>query len=343
MITTIAKAMHDPAFIFAVLVGISIFATLMTFLMPMLSGSSLKSRMKSVALERDQIRTRERARMATESDSRRKNAGGSLRMTERQGVRQFVEKLDLQRALADEKTITSLRTAGFRGQNALNIFLVARFGLPFVTLTLTSFWIFGMGGLAEKSTMIRLAACFAGAYVGFYLPNLYVRNCASKRQQSIKLAWPDALDLMLICVESGMSIEAAFKKVSEEIGVQSAELAEELVLTNAELSFLPERRQAYENLASRIGLETVKSVVQALTQSERYGTSIGSALRVLSDESREARLMEAEKKAAALPPKLTVPMIVFLLPVLFSVILGPAFIQIASQGGIFGQATAKRQ
>ncbi len=341
MITTIAKAMHDPAFIFAVLVGISIFATLVTFLMPMLSGSGLKSRMKSVALERDQIRSRERARMATESEGRRKNSGNSLRIMERQGVRQFVERLDLQRALADEKTVSSLRTAGFRGQNALNIFLAARFGLPFVTLGLAAFWIFGMGGLADKSTMIRMAACFAGAYVGFYLPNLYVRNAGSKRQQSIQMAWPDALDLMLICVESGMSIEAAFKKVSEEIGVQSAELAEELVLTNAELSFLPERRQAYDNLAIRTGLDTVKSVVQALVQSERYGTSIGSALRVLSDESREARLMAAEKKAAALPPKLTVPMIVFLLPVLFAVILGPAFIQISAQGGILGPASPK--
>jgi len=341
MITTIAKAMHDPAFIFAVLVGVSIFATLVTFLMPMLSGSGLKARMKSVALERDQIRSRERARMAADAENRRRNGASSLRITERQGVRQFVEKLDLQRALADENTVASLRVAGFRGQNALNIFLAARFGLPFVTFGLTAFWIFGMGGLAEKATMIRVTALFAGAYVGFYLPNLYVKNCGTKRQQSIKLAWPDALDLMLICVESGMSIEAAFKRVSEEIGVQSPELAEELVLTTAELSFLPERRLAYENLASRTGLEPVKSVVQALTQSERYGTSIGGALRVLSDESREARLMEAEKKAAALPPKLTVPMIVFLLPVLFAVILGPAIIQISAQGGIFGSATPK--
>ena len=342
MITTIAKALHDPAFIFAVLVGVSIFATLVTFLMPMLSGSGLKARMKSVALERDQIRSRERARLAADAESRRRNgAAGSLRITERQGIRQFVEKLDLQRALADENTVGSLRIAGFRGQNALNIFLVTRFGLPFVTFGLAAFWIFGMGGLAEKTAMIRFAALFGGAYVGFYLPNLYVKNCGTKRQQSIRLAWPDALDLMLICVESGMSIETAFKRVSEEIGVQSAELAEELVLTNAELSFLPERRLAYENLASRTGLEPVKSVVQALTQSERYGTSIGGALRVLSDESREARLMEAEKKAAALPPKLTVPMIVFLLPVLFAVILGPAFIQISAQGGIFGSATPK--
>ena len=340
MVNAFAKAIQDPAFIFAILVGVSIFATLVTFLMPMLSGSELKSRMKSVALERDQIRSRERSRLASESDSRRRN-GKSLRLTERQGVRQFVERLDLQRALADEKTLAALRMAGFRGQNALNIFLAARFGLPFITLALAVLYIFGLGGLADKSTLVRLVACFAGAYVGFYLPNLYVRNVASKRKQSIQMAWPDALDLLLICVESGMSIEAAFKKVSEEIGVQSADLAEELVLTNAELSFLPERRQAYDNLAIRTGLDTVKSVVQALVQSERYGTSIGTALRVLSDESREMRLMAAEKKAAALPPKLTVPMILFLLPVLFCVILGPAVIQIQAQGGIFGAATPK--
>ncbi|MDQ0997998.1 tight adherence protein C [Phyllobacterium ifriqiyense] len=341
MINTFTKAIHDPAFIFAVLVAVSIFGTIVTLLMPVFSGSTLKSRMKSVALERDQIRTRERARLATESDSKRKSSSNSLRRVEREGIRQFVERLDLQRALADEKTAGALRIAGFRGQNALNIFLAARFGLPFLTLGIAALWIFAMGGLAHQNTFVRMAACFAGAYVGFYLPNLYVKNAGTKRQTAIQAAWPDALDLLLICVESGMSIEAAFKKVSEEIGVQSAELAEELVLTNAELSFLSERRQAYENLALRTGLETVKSVVQALTQSERYGTSIGGALRVLSDESREMRLMAAEKKAAALPPKLTVPMIVFLLPVLFCVILGPAIIQINAQGGIFGHATAK--
>ena len=141
---------------------------------------------------------------------------------------------------------------------------------------------------------------------------------------------------MLICVESGMSVEAAFRKVADEIGIQSVELAEELMLTNAELSFLPERRQAYDNLASRTGVDQVKSVSQALIQAERYGTPVSQALRTLSQESRDLRMLEAEKKAAALPPKLTVPMIVFFLPVLFIVILGPAFIQIAAQGGLFG-------
>ena len=173
------------------------------------------------------------------------------------------------------------------------------------------------------------------------LPVLYVSNRATKRKQSIQKAWPDALDLMLICVESGMSVEAAFRKVADEIGAQSVELAEEFVLTNAELSFLQERKQAYDNLAGRTGLESVKSVSQALVQAERYGTPVAHALRVLANESRDMRMNAAEKKAAALPPKLTVPMILFFLPVLFAVILGPAGIQV-SERGIFGSSRGSR-
>ena len=166
------------------------------------------------------------------------------------------------------------------------------------------------------------------AYAGFFAPNIYIANKIQKRQQDIRLAFPDALDLLLICVESGMSIEAAFRKVSEEVGAQSVPLAEELTLTTAELSYLQDRRQAYENLGKRTGLPGVKAVVTALVQAERYGTPLGTALRVMAQENRDMRMAEAEKKAAALPPKLTVPMIVFNLPVLFVVILGPAAIQV---------------
>ena len=148
------------------------------------------------------------------------------------------------------------------------------------------------------------------------------------RQTSITKAFPDALDMLLICVQSGMSAEAAFGKVAEEMGPQSLELAEELSLTTAELSYLQERRQAYENLGKRTGIAGVKAVATALTQAERYGTPVGQALRVMAKENRDMRMSEAEKKAAALPPKLTVPMIVFFLPVLFVVILGPALIQV---------------
>ena len=152
-------------------------------------------------------------------------------------------------------------------------------------------------------------------------------NLANKRQLAIKQSFPDALDMLLICVQAGMSIEAAFGKVSKEITTQSLELAEELSLTTAELSYLQDRRQAYDNLGKRTGIPGVKAVATSLIQAERYGTPVGQALRVMAKENREIRMAEAEKKAAALPPKLTVPMIVFFLPVLFLVILGPAAIR----------------
>jgi tight adherence protein C len=160
------------------------------------------------------------------------------------------------------------------------------------------------------------------------LPLVLLKNKITRRQLSIKRAFPDTLDLLLICVESGMSIEAAFRKVSNEVGTQSVALAEELTLTTAELSYLPDRRQAYENLAKRTDLDGVKSVCMALQQSERYGTPLATMLRVMAQENRDMRMSEAEKKAAGLPPKLTVPMILFFLPVLFVVILGPAVIKV---------------
>ncbi len=163
---------------------------------------------------------------------------------------------------------------------------------------------------------------------GFYLPDVFLSNRTQKRQSSIMRAFPDALDLLLICVESGMSIEAAFTRVASEVGTQSVELAEELALTTAELSYLPDRRIAYDNLAKRCAHSGVRAIAAALNQAEKYGTPLGQALRVTAQENREARVMEAEKKAAALSPKLTVPMLIFFLPCLFVVILGPAIMNI---------------
>lgn len=327
----IAKSLSEPAFLIAVLVSIAVFATVFT-LMPSLSGNQLKARMKSVALEREELRAKQRARLAAESDRRRKG----LREEQSVGMRNIVERLDLRRALVDEATLAKMRTAGYRGQNPLTRFLFFRLVLPFLFFGAAATYVFVLGGLAEQPMFIKLFVCVVVAYGGFYAPVLYISNIATKRKQSIQLAWPDALDLMLICVESGMSVEAAFRRVAEEIGAQSVALAEELVLTNAELSFLQERRQAYENLATRTGLETVKAVSQALIQAERYGTPVAMALRVLASESRDMRMNAAEKKAAALPPKLTVPMILFFLPVLFAVILGPAGMQV-SKNGVFGE------
>jgi tight adherence protein C len=327
MTDAVVKTLLEPGFLIALLVGIAVFATVFTA-MPALGGNPLKSRMKSVALERDELRAKQRARLASEADKRRKG----LREQHGGGMKDIVERLDLRRALADESTVAKLRMAGFRGQNPLTRFLFFRLVLPFAFFAMAVLYIFGLGFLAEQPFFIKLFVCIVAAYGGFYAPVLYVSNRATKRKHSIQMAWPDALDLLLICVESGMSVEAAFRRVAEEIGAQSVELAEEFVLTNAELSFLQERRQAYDNLATRTGLESVKSVAQALIQAERYGTPVGHALRVLATESRDMRMNEAEKKAAALPPKLTVPMILFFLPVLFAVILGPAGIQVSERG-----------
>lgn len=326
----IVKSLTDPSFLIALLVSVAVFATIFT-LLPALGGNPLKTRMKSVALEREELRAKQRARLAAETDRRRRG----LREEQSAGMKNIVERLDLRRALVDENTLNKLRMAGFRGQNPLTRFLFFRLILPFIGFGLAATYVFLLGGLPEQPPFVKFFVCVLVAYAGFYAPVFYVSNRASKRKQSIQKAWPDALDLMLICVESGMSVEAAFRRVADEIGSQSVELAEEFVLTNAELSFLQERRQAYENLANRTGLETVKSVSQALIQAERYGTPVSHALRVLANESRDMRMNAAEKKAAALPPKLTVPMILFFLPVLFAVILGPAGIQV-SKNGIFG-------
>lgn len=313
------KTLTDPTFLIAILVAIAVFATAFT-LLPAFARDPLKARMKSVALEREELRAKQRARLAAEADRRRKG----LREEQSVGMRNIVERLDLKRALADEGTMQKLKMAGFRGQNPLTRFLFFRLVLPFAGFAVAIFYVFVVGTLSEQPLIVRLFVCIVGAYVGFYIPVLYVSNRATKRKQAITKAWPDALDLMLICVESGMSVEAAMRKVADEIGAQSVELAEEFILTTAELSYLQERKQAYENLAGRTGLDSVKAVSQALIQAERYGTPVAHALRVLASESRDMRLNAAEKKAAALPPKLTVPMILFFLPVLFVVILGPA-------------------
>ena len=321
MFVAVYQAITSIQFLLASCAAIAVCATVYTVVQPFFERDKLAARIKSVALEREEIRARERARLANEQKRAR------LRSEPKAFMRQIVDGFNLQKALSDDKTLNRLRNAGLRGQAPLVVFLFARVTIPLILFALALFYMFAMIEL-DQPVMIKILIAAVFGYVGFYLPNLYVSNLASKRQKSIRRAWPDALDLLLICVESGMSAEAAFRKVSEEIGSQSIPLAEELTLTTAELSYLQERRQAYENLGIRTGLETVKSVTTSLIQAERYGTPLGHSLRVLAQENRDQRMTAAEKKAAALPPKLTVPMILFFLPVLFGVILGPAVIQV---------------
>ena len=317
----LAANLTDPGTILAVVVAVVVFATFYTIALPMLERGDLNKRMKAVSTEREQIRARERARLNVDGGKT------TLRNQNNHNVRQIVERFNLRNALVDANTINRLRAAGLRSENALNMFLVARFLLPFLFLALALFVVFVLGYFESRPLPIRLLGVIVMAYIGFYAPNIYVSNLVTKRQKSIKRAWPDALDLMLICVESGISIEAGMRRVAEEMGEQSPALAEEMILTMAELSFLQDRRTAFDNLAARTQIELVKSVTQALIQAERYGTPLSQALRVMAQEGRDERMNEAEKKAAALPPKLTVPMIVFFLPVLMAVILGPAIIR----------------
>jgi len=301
----------------SILAAAAMFATILSLTMPLLKGDKLETRLKAVTEQRERLRRQSRAQLE-QSKSIRRDAKGAMA--------DVTKKLNLATLLEDPNVEEKLAQAGFRGPKPIATFYFFRFSMPFVGAIATFIYIFFINDLG-LAPIQKYGAIIFGAAAGFYSPSLYVGNLKQKRQKSIMKAFPDALDMMLICVESGMSIEMAFAKVGAEIGSASPELAEELTLTTAELSYLPERRMAYENLAKRTGHEGVKSVCMALVQGERYGTPLGDALRVMAKENRDMRMSEAEKKAAALPAKLTVPMIVFFLPVLFVVVLGPAYIK----------------
>ncbi|MCQ8784106.1 type II secretion system F family protein [Mangrovibrevibacter kandeliae] len=288
---------------------------------PYLGRDRLTERMRQLDAERERIRVRERAGLDRAKEQ------FLLREPPKKLYQVIVERFNMAGQVEDTETAQLLRRAGYRGRSPVVRYLAARVIVPGVFLVASTIYTVGILG-GQISLLPKLVAILAATAFGYYLPVILLANRTKKRQTSIRRAWPEALDLMLICVESGMSIEAAFRRVSEEIGVQSPELAEELVLTTAELSYLQDRRKAFENLSTRTGLDGVKGVVTSLIQAERYGTPIGQALRVLAQENRDQRMAEAEKKAAALPPKLTVPMIVFFLPVLFAVVITPAVIQV---------------
>jgi tight adherence protein C len=272
-------------------------------------------------------------RIANDSSRNRGPAGtpGNTHLTtqSKQIFKDIVVWMNLADQTEDGEVVRKLRMAGYRGQGPVVTFLAIRLLAAPAIFAIAALYVFVILPL-DYPFFVKLAMVTAASLLGYFIPAVYVQNRISKRQKAIRHTWPDALDLVLICVEAGMGIERAFQKVAEEIGVQSAILADELGLTTAELSYLPERRKAYENLAMRTGLESVRSVVTMLVQAEKFGTALGPALRVLAQENRQTRMNEAEKKAATLPPKLTVPMIVFFLPVLFAVIIAPAVIQITT-------------
>jgi tight adherence protein C len=320
MVDFLIEKMSDTRLLAMLFAAVAAAATVITLAMPLIAGDNLGRRMKAVAIEREKIRQRERERLMAGQKV-------SLRSSPKQFMKTAVERFNLTKWVGQESAREKLVQAGYRGQAPYVAFLFFRMVTPAVAMVATAVYLFVIAKIEQPLT-IKIGLCIGMSYLGMHLPYLFLKNKITRRQLSIKRAFPDALDLLLICVESGMSVEAAFRRVSQEIGTQSIPLAEEFTLTTAELSYLPDRRQAYENLAKRTDLDGVKAVSVALQQSERYGTPLGTALRVMAQENRDMRMSEAEKKAAALPPKLTVPMILFFLPVLFVVILGPAAIKV---------------
>jgi len=320
----IAETVTGPEFLVTLLAAVCAFATILTFALPYLERDRVNQRMRVMAVERDTLRS---ARLAELAVLEKQGNSHRLRQTPKGLIPRIVEGLDLRSKLDSEELRNTLKRAGYRGENPVLTYMAYRVIMPPVVFVLALLWMFFVSD-SEYPPIIKVVIAAAAGFAGFYLPTVFIQNVTNKRQQSIEQAFPDSLDMLLICVQSGMSVEAAFAKVGREITVQSVELAEEFSLTTAELSYLPDRRQAFENLAKRTGIEGVKSVCTALVQAERYGTPVGQALRVMAKENREIRMSKAEQKAAALPPKLTVPMIVFFLPVLFIAILGPSVITV---------------
>ena len=282
-------------------------------------------------LERDPMERRARVladRRAELRSGMLKDRGQSRRQQESLSVmRRVVSMFKLMQSQQSNKLNERLSQAGLRSRDAVVVFLFFKVATP-ILLGAAVFLAVQVLEVGQLSPTMRLCTVLLGAVLGFFAPELYVSNLTSKRQLALSKGLPDALDLLVICAESGLALDTALERVAKEIGGANPELAEELELTAIELGFLPERRQALNNLNRRTNLPSVRGVVNTLLQTEKYGTPLSQSMRVLASEFRDQRLLRAEEKAARLPATLTVPMIVFILPVLFIVLIGPAIISV---------------
>ena len=240
-------------------------------------------------------------------------------------MRQVVDRLNLLKSGQAERISHKLMRAGWRSKDAIIRYLFMKLFLPLVFGVVVLILLYGLN-LYDLSPVAKLGAALGSVILGAYLPDLVIKNRTQKRQDTIRKSLPDALDLMVICAEAGLSLDATLSRVSAEMELACPELADELGLTGLELGFLPDRRKALQNLATRIDLPVVRGVVNTLIQAEKYGTPLAQSLRIMSGESRNERIMKAEEKAARLPALLTVPMIIFTLPPLFVVLIGRAIL-----------------
>jgi len=322
--SSLEAVLNDPLILAPYVVAVSISTVLIAALWPFFERRKTKLRLQHV------LNAERRMRDQASSSRRDRRNDGVVRLRHAKPKKiymRIVEALKLHKLLKDPKMRALIYQAGYRGSAEAIKFAALRVVFALSLAALTAVYLPLVLALDLPFVALLLAVAIAAA-VGWQAPTIYLQNRLAKRQLDVRRNWPDAMDLLLICVESGMSIEAAFRKVAEELAAQSPVLSEELSLTTSELNYLQDRQQAYRRFAARVEVEEVKSIVTSLIQSEKYGTPVGQALRVLSREARALRMQAAEKKAAALPPKLTVPMIVFFLPVLFAVIMTPAIIQI---------------
>tara|TARA_B110000014_G_C20074130_1_gene560516 strand:- start:288 stop:1175 length:888 start_codon:yes stop_codon:yes gene_type:complete len=291
----------------------------MAFVLPFIKRNKGDARRREIAERRNELSREQREELERKRSRERPLARVNM-------MKQLLERFNLSRLAASPELRRKLMIAGYRQQSTVLTFIFLRFGLALGFLVLAILF-FLLDKDSELTATVRSGIVFIAGLVGFYLPALLVKSITQKRQDEMRLAFPDAVDLLVICVQAGLSIEAAFARVTEEISSTSEALSQEISLTAAELAFLGDRHKAYANFAERTGLEGAKSLGTALSQADKYGTPVGTALKVLSEESRNERMSRAETKAASLPAQLTVPMILFFLPVLFIVIIGPAVLQ----------------
>ena len=312
--------LFTPENIIVALGTIGAFLTIVALGMPLLGSKNMRSRLKAVAARREELSAAQRKKYTSQPSSLRQQSGRSY-------VTYLVDKLRLINPADSVAMKKKLAQAGMRTEAHLYTYTFFRFVAPILFGLLTAMYLFFLAKV-EMGPSAKLIYSFAAAVIGFFLPQILLKNKIQNRQKAIHIALPDALDLLIICVDAGLSMEAALHRAAKELQYQGPELSEELGLATAELAFLTDRRQAMLNLSERTGLPAIKALVTAMVQAERYGTAIGVSLRVLSEEQRDERMSRAEQKAGALPAQLTVPMIVFFLPVLFVVLLGPAIIKV---------------
>jgi tight adherence protein C len=301
----------------AILGGIGVFITLLALGRAFVPHDPMAARIKSHQQRRQHLLQEIVAGKAPETKAKQDAV---------QVMRKLVERLKLTRGDEARKTVDKLAQAGWRSRDILVLYLGARFLMPFVAGAGALFVLSTMG---ENLSMVSaVSAAGAGVLIGAYAPVLFLKNCVARRYQKIRRQLPDALDLLVICAEAGLSLDAALTRVAREMGPSALELSDEVGLTAIELGFLPNRRQALLNLIRRADLPPIRAVVNTLTQTERYGTPLAHSLRVLAAEFRDDRMMKAEEKAARLPAIMTVPLILFILPCLFVVLIGPAIISV---------------